>query len=51
MIKMAKIVNISTESPFNVNLEEENGKSIIKKFGRDEDILEVHIYSLDNNLL
>ena len=49
---MAEIINISTESPFNnKGLQEEKGKIINKTFGRDEDILEVHIYDLDNNLL
>ena len=45
---MAKITNISTVPLFNI---EGEGSPIIKTFGGNEDILEVHIYDFNNNLL
>ena len=45
---MAKSINITKKSPFNVNLE---SKLITKTFGREEDILEVQIIDFDNNIL
>ena len=45
---MAKITNISTVPLFNI---EGEGSPIIKTFGGNEAILEVHIYDFNNNLL
>ena len=46
---MAKITNISSEQIF--KLDSVTSKVIPKTFGRNEDIVELHIYDLNNNLL